>query len=293
LALEHLISIGAESQAYYRLFEIAVVEGDQPAMQKYLKLGAKTVRESDMPAFQFNQASEAVFQGHLRTARELVQAAVRSADRIGLKQNQPAMLAQEARWEAQLGNLQHAEVQARYAAKRTRGIDVELNAALALALAGETQIAEKLADDLEHTHPEDTILQAVSVPLIRATIALQRGNSQQGLELLKISEQYELGIGMYYFPALMPTYVRGQEYLKLRDGTKAAAEFRKILEHRGSGPTSLNYVLAQLGLARADALSGNIADARTAYHDFLVLWKDADADIPVLMQAKAESAKLQ
>jgi len=292
-ALEHLISIGAESQAYYRLFEIAVAEGDQSAMQKYLELAAKTVRESDMPAFQFNQASVAVFQGHLRTARELVQAAVRSADRVGLKQNQPAMLAQEARWEAQLGNLQYAEERARYAAKRTRGIDVELNAALALALAGETQIAEKLADDLEHTHPEDTILQAVSVPLIRATIALQRGNSQQALELLKVSEQYELGIGMYYFPALMPTYVRGQEYLKLRDGTKAAAEFRKILEHRGSGPTSLNYVLARLGLARADALSGNIVGARAAYQDFLVLWKDADADIPVLMQAKAEYAKLQ
>ena len=122
-----------------------------------------------------------------------------------------------------------------------------------------------MADDLERTHPEDTILKAVSVPLIRSTIALQRGNPQQALELLKISEQYELGIGMYYFPALMPTYMRGQTYLKLRDGPKAAAQFQKVLDHRGSGPTSLNYVLAQLGLGRANALAGDTTGAKAAY----------------------------
>ena len=295
-ALEHMISIGAESQAYYAyygLFEIAVAEDDHPAMQKYLELAAKKVKESDIPTFQFNQAGVAAFEGKLRTARELVDAAVRSADRVGLKQNQAAMLAQEARWEAQSGNLQRAGQLARHAAKQAHGIDVELNSALALAFAGETQIAEKLADDLERTHPEDTILKAVSVPLIRSTIALQRGNPQQALELLKISEQYELGIGMYYFPALMPTYMRGQTYLKLRDGPKAAAQFQKVLDHRGSGPTSLNYVLAQLGLGRANALAGDTTGAKAAYGAFLTLFKDADSDIPILMQAKAEYRKLQ
>jgi DNA-binding winged helix-turn-helix (wHTH) protein/tetratricopeptide (TPR) repeat protein len=292
-ALTQLTTIGGESQAYCWLFVVAFAQGDQPAMQKYMELGAKKVQESDMPAFQFNQAGVAAFQGYLRTARELVQAAVRSADRVGLKQNQPAMLAQEARWEAQFGNLQEAQQQARYAAKRAKGIDVELNAALALALAGDLPGAEKLADGLERSHPEDTILKTVSIPLLRSEIAMQRGNPSQAVELLKISEPYELGIGLYYFPALMPTYVRGQAYLKLRDGAKAAAEFRKVLDHRGSGPISLNYVLAQLGLGRANALSGSIVGAGAAYQDFLNLWKDADPDIPILKQAKDEYAKLK
>jgi eukaryotic-like serine/threonine-protein kinase len=90
----------------------------------------------------------------------------------------------------------------------------------------------------------------------------------------------------------MPTYMRGEVYLSMGDGPKAAAEFQKILKHRGSGPTSLNYVLAQLGLGRVQALAGNVAGARAAYQDFLTLWKDADPDIPVLKQAKAEYAKL-
>jgi tetratricopeptide (TPR) repeat protein len=244
-------------------------------------------------AFLFSQADVATFEGKLRTARELVDTAVRSADQVGLKQNHPAMLAQEERWEAQIGNLQRANQQARSVTGNAHGIDVELNASLALALAGDLQTAEKLADDLERTHAQDTILNAVSMPSIRSTIALQRGNPKQALELLKLSKRYELGIGLYYFPALMPTYMRGQAYLAMRDGPEAAAEFQKILEHRGSGPTSMNYALAQLGLGRANALAGNIVGARVAYQDFLTLWKDADPDIPILKQAKAEYAKLQ
>lgn len=292
-ALERLISIGDESQAYCWLFEVAFAQGDQLAMQKYLEIGNSKVKASDRPIFQFNQAEVAAYQVKVRTARELVDSAVRSAHQVGLKQSQPAMLAQEARWEAQVGSLLRARKQARSLADKARGIDVELNSALALALAGDLQTAAKLANDLERTHPQDTILHVVSMPLIRSTIALQRGNPQQAIELLKESEQYELGIGLYYFPALMPTYTRGQAYLNMRDGSKAAAEFQKILDYRGSGSTSLNYVLAQLGLGRAGVLAGNIASARTAYQNFLSFWKDADPDIPILSQAKAEYAKLQ
>jgi eukaryotic-like serine/threonine-protein kinase len=292
-ALEELITIGAESRAYCWLFAVAFAQGDQPAMQKYLEVGDKKVQASDMHTFQFNQAGVAAFEGKLRTARELVNTAVRAADQVGLKQNQPAMLAQEALWEAQIGNLQRADKPARFVVRNAHGIDVELNAALALALAGDLRSAERLADDLERTHPQDTILNTVSMPLIQSTMALQRGNPEQATELLKVSERYELGIGLYYFPALMPTYVRGQAYLKMHDGSKAAAQFQKILDHRGSGPTSLNYVLAQLGLGRANALQGNIARARTAYQDFFRIWKNADPDIPILKEAKAEYARLQ
>jgi len=292
-ALEWFITIGAESEAYCWLPVVAFAQGDQPALRKYLEIGANKVQANNMPAFQFNQAGMAAFVGKLQGSRELVDAALRSANQVGLKQNQPAMLAQEARWEAQMGNLQRAGQRARFAAKQARGIDVELNAALALALAGDLKTARNLADDLEHAHPQDTILQAVSMPLIRATIALQLGEAANALQILKVSERYELGIGLYYFPALMPTYMRGEAYLKLRDGPRGAAEFQKILDHRGAGPTSLNYVLAQLGLGRANAQAGNIKQAKVAYDDFLTLWKDADPDIPILKQAKAEYAKLQ
>ena len=169
---------------------------------------------------------------------------------------------------------------------------METGAALAFALAGNTQSAEAIANNLAHGYPEDTLLHAVSVPLIRCTVELERGDTNRAIELLK-SADYELGFGYVYYPPLFPTYIRGQAYLKARDGSRAAAEFQKVLDHRGVDPISLNYALAHLGLARAYALSADTAKARTAYQDFLTLWKDADPDIPVLKQAKAEYAKLQ
>jgi len=292
LNFEHLIAMGSDSEAYASLLAVAFAQGDQAATQKYLGLAAGRIQESDTPAFQFNQAEMAAFQGKLRTAREFVDAAVRSADRIGLKQNQSSMLAQESRWEAQLGNRRRAREAAKSAAHRARGIDVELNAALALALGGDPQSAEKMASSLEHSRPNDTVLKTVSVPLLRSTIALEKGDPRRALELLKLSERYELGIGLYYFPALMPTYTRGEAYLRMGDGPRAVVEFQKVLNHRGSGPISLNYVLAQLGLGQANLLVGNVAGARIAYRDFLSLWGDADPEIPILKQARAEYAKL-
>ena len=109
----------------------------------------------------------------------------------------------------------------------------------------------------------------------------------------KSANQYELGIGYLYYPPFMPGFMRGQAYLRLRDGSHAAAEFQKILNHRGVDAASPTYALAQLGLARSQSLSGNLNDAKTAYQDFLRTWKDADPDIPILKEAKAEYAKMQ
>jgi tetratricopeptide (TPR) repeat protein len=136
--------------------------------------------------------------------------------------------------------------------------------------------------------PSDTFLNGVSLPTARAAIEIQRGNPAKALEWLRSAGPYELG----QFADFLPIYVRGLAYLRAREGAQAAAEFQKILDHRGVDPLSPLYALARLGLARAYALSGEKDKSRSAYQDFLALWKDADPDIPVLKEAKTEYAKL-
>jgi predicted Zn-dependent protease len=166
--------------------------------------------------------------------------------------------------------------------------------ALALARAGDTAGAENLADELDKTFPRDTLVQRQWLPTVRAGVALQRKDPNQAIELLKVASTIELGsitAGQMIF--LCPVYVRGEAYLMLHDGNRAAAEFQKFIDHRGLVANFPWGALARLGLARAYALQGDTAKARAAYQDFLTLWKDADPDIPILKEAKAEYAKLQ
>lgn len=127
------------------------------------------------------------------------------------------------------------------------------------------------------------------LPTARAAIELQANNPAKAIELLRVVSPYEFG----YNAGLAPTYLRAQAYLQAKDGAKAAAEFRKILEHRGTEPASPLNVLAHLGLARASVMAGDPAQGRLAYQDFLTLWKNADPNIPILQQAEAEYAKLR
>jgi hypothetical protein len=153
-----------------------------------------------------------------------------------------------------------------------------------------------LADDLRKRFPEDTVVQFNYLPTLRAKLALIRSNPQQALDILEVAAPYELGlpaIGFYNWPNLYPVYVRGQAYLAAHQGNQAAAEFQKILDHRGIVLNEPIGALAHLGLARAYILAGDTVKARAAYHDFLTLWKDADPDIPLLKQAKAEYEKLK
>jgi predicted Zn-dependent protease len=177
--------------------------------------------------------------------------------------------------------------------KLARNRDVRAVAALALARAGDAAGAEKLATDLDKTFPLDTLAQRYWLPTIRAGVALERQDPNRAIELLQVASPIELGAQTNIITYLCPAYVRGEAYLMLHDGNRAAAEFQKFIDHRG---LVLNFpwgALARLGLARAYALQGDRAKARTAYQDFLTLWKDADPDIPILKQAKAECAKLQ
>ena len=127
-----------------------------------------------------------------------------------------------------------------------------------------------------------------SEPIIRAAIALQRDRADEAIEFLNAALPYEGGSAAFW-----PNYLRGQAYLRLRHGTRAAAEFQKILDHRGWDPASPMYPLAYLGLARAALLDGDVTKARSAYQDFFAIWKDADPDIPILIEAKQEYEKLK
>jgi predicted Zn-dependent protease len=172
--------------------------------------------------------------------------------------------------------------------------DVRAIAALALARAADTAGAEKLAAELDKAFPLDTLVQRYWLPTIRAAVAMERQDPNRAIELLKVASTIELSsITADLTIFLCPPYVRGEAWLMLRDGNRAAAEFQKFIDHRG---VVMNFpwgALARLGLARAYAFEGDTAKARAAYQDFLGLWKDADPDIPILREAKAEYAKLQ
>ena len=171
--------------------------------------------------------------------------------------------------------------------------DVRDMATLALARAGDMAGAEKLAAELEKTFPLDTLVQRYWLPIIRAGVALERQDSRRAIELLKLPSTIELGLPTTVTTFLCPAYLRGETYLMIHDGNAAAAEFQKFIDHRGLVVNFPWGALARLGLARAYALQGDTAKARVAHQDFLTLRKDADPDIPILKEAKAEYAKLQ
>jgi hypothetical protein len=222
------------------------------------------------------------------------------------------------------GNREQARAEAKAALKLAPSGYVQATAALALARAGDTAGAEKLAAELDKAFPMGTLVQRYWLPTIRAGVALERKEPNRAIELLKAASTVELGLTANLTIFLCPAYLRGEAYLILHDGNRAAAEFQKFIDHRGLVANFPWGALARLGLARAYALRAGLpvaavgarpdaigdrrkedgarraplqpdarAKARAAYQDFLTLWKDADPDIPILKEAKAEYAKLK
>ena len=161
-----------------------------------------------------------------------------------------------------------------------------------LARTGDTSRSQKIADDLVRQYPTDTVLNKVFVPLALATSDLQRNQPAQAVAQLEVATPYELG-SEPGSAGYWVNYIRGEAFLHLTQGAKAATEYQKILDHRGVAPLDVTYNLSHLGLGRAYALQGNTAAAKSAYQDFFAAWKDADPDLPVLKQAKAEYEKLR
>jgi ATP/maltotriose-dependent transcriptional regulator MalT len=236
------------------------------------------------------------WSGRLGKARELSRQAIESARRSDEKEPAAFWQTNAALREALFGNADAARQNAAAAVALAPGShDAEAQAALAYALAGDTAHAQSLGDDLGKRFPQDTVVQSVWLPTIHAQIETDGKNPARSIELLQVTAPYELGVlggGIVANSCLYPVYVRAEAYQSEHQGSQAAAEFQKILDHRRVVFNEPIGALAHLGLARAYVLQGDTAKARAAYQDFLTLWKDADADIPILVAAKAEYAKL-
>jgi eukaryotic-like serine/threonine-protein kinase len=234
------------------------------------------------------------YHGRLQNARELSRRAEESAKRNDSKETAAFWQGNEALREAEFGDASAAREQAQQALVLAPGRDVWVEVGLALARAGSTTDAEKLSNHLNHEFPLDTLMQNYWIPAIQASIELDRKNADKAIALLQSALPYELADPPPFAAATMyPVYLRGQAYLLAHKGTEAATEFQKIIDHPGVIVNFPLASLARLGLARARNLSADTAAARTSYQDFFALWKDADPDIPILKQAKAEYAKLQ
>ena len=290
--------------AHNALYALAFLGADSTAMAEQERwFGSKPEYENVGLAL---ASDTEAYAGHLRKAREATKQSVGSAIRAGDKESGAIWQENAALREAAYGNAAEARASAAEALKLAPGSQgAEAEAALAFAMAGDTARAESLAQDLEKRYPLDTQTQSLWLPAIQAQLALDRRNSTVALNALQAASSIELGQIMFVIntSCLYPVYVRGEAYLAAGQGSAAAAEFQKILDHSGIVWNCWTGALAHLGVARANALQaqtsqGADADlARTralaAYKDFLTLWKDADPDIPVLRQARAEYAKLQ
>jgi tetratricopeptide (TPR) repeat protein len=286
------------------LYALAFVGSDSVAMAEQQQW---FVGKPDYENFGLVLASDTeACAGHLGNARELTKRSIDSAIRADSKENGAIWQANAALQQAAYGNPAEARQSAAEALKlapASQGVQVE--AALAFAMAGDTVRAEYLAQDLEKRFLLDTQMQSLWLPAIQAQLALDKKNPASALNDLRAASPIELGqIGfLNNLSCLYPTYVRGEAYLAAGQGTAAAGEFQKILDHSGIVWNCWTGALAHLGVARANALQsqtsqGPDADAArvralSAYKDFLTLWKDADPDVPILTQAKAEYANLQ
>ena len=235
------------------------------------------------------QADTEGWYGKLKNAHELTGRAMESANHNDDKENAGAYQADAALRDVESGNPEQARAEANAALNLAPNRHVRAMVALALAQTGDTARAEQLAAELTKNFPQDTVVQNYWLPTIRAAVALQRKDPNRAIELLKTASTIEL---QYSTAILCPVYLRGESYLMLHDGNRAAAEFQKFIDHRGLVVNSPWGALARLGLARAYAMQNETTRARAAYQDFLTLWKDADPDVPILKQAKAEYAKL-
>jgi tetratricopeptide (TPR) repeat protein/predicted Ser/Thr protein kinase len=264
------------ARIHQRFLEIAYVEGDDAAAAREIQWFAGNPAE--YLSFGLQAANQNAL-GQRRESSKLYRRAAETALRHGLRNTAAEFEEADARADALSGNCQTVRRLGR--------------PALALAMCGDAARAEKLAGETSKLFPNGTLWNAVQLPAISAAIALKRDQPSKAVELLASASPYERA-----HPEVV--YLRGLAYLGLREGAEAAAEFQKIADHKGANWGSdwqhpywgQFYSLSYLGLARAFALAGDTAKARAAYQDFLTLWKDADPDIPILMQAKAEYAKL-
>lgn len=289
-AAEHKLEI---PDFWVQRYDIAFLKGDAARMEQAVSGEGKPGANYWLS---YHEAFVLAYSGQLQQARRVGQHAEDLALQAGLREEASLFEAAAALREGFLGNAAEARLRATKALALPHNRDVEFGAAFALALAGDNSRSKALADQLERHFPEDTSVKFSYLPSVRALLALNQGKAAEALNLLEAAVPDELGVPHSsfhgFFGALYPIYVRGEAYLALKEGVKAAAEFQKIIDHNVIVVSDPMGALARLQLARAYALAGDKARAKSAYSDFLNLWNHADADIPIFKQAKAEYARL-
>ncbi len=275
-------------------YQLAFLKNDKDGMAQQMAWAAGKPGIEDVMLSM--QADSLAYSGQLQKAEEVTRQAVASALRADEKETAATYQAEAALRNALFGNAGAARQLSAAALEVSNGRDVQFLSALALAIAGDAAKAQSLANDFMKRFPEDTVVKFVYLPTIRAQLALLRNDAGKAIAELQTASPYDLGqvsnggtVGI----ALYPVYVRAEAFRAAKQGSQSAAEYQKILDHRGVVVYEPIGALSHLGLGRAYALQSETAKARTAYQDFLTLWKDADPNIPVLIAAKTEYAKLQ
>ena len=287
-ALAHQLDSGFLRQYMYLL---AFLRGNAAQMEQQVAWAAGKPGDEDVLLSM--QSDTEAYYGRLSRARDFSRRAADSAIRAYSKETAALWQLNAALREAELGNTALAEQGITAALALSQARDVKLFAALTAGRSGDAPRARALAEELEKSYPTDTIMKLYWLPTINAAIELNKGNSSQALKYLEAVAPYELGTADTFINYLYPAYVRGQAYLRTHKGTAAAAEFQKMLDHRGIVQNFVTGSLAHLQIGRAYAMAGDTAKAKAAYQGFFALWKDADLDVPILKQAKVEYANLQ
>jgi tetratricopeptide (TPR) repeat protein len=284
-----------QNNAYYAvlLYEIAFLKNDTAGMALQVAQSAGTQGVGDeMIGLEANTAA---YSGRLKDAREFFSEAADLAERSKESESVATYSADSGLTEALFGNADEARRGAALAMASSTGRDVRFGSALALGFVGDNVNAQAVIDDLAKRFPEDTLVQFNYLPTLRAELSIRKGDAPQAIATLRAAAPYELGesgASPTIWTVLYPAFVRGEAYLAAHQGSAAAVEFQKILDHRGVVLNEPIGALAHLEIGRAEALAGDTAKARAAYQDFFALWQHADADIPILKQARAEFAKL-
>jgi len=278
---------------HQEIYYLSFLKGDTPEMERQVAWASGKPGTEDL--LLSVQSDTEAYYGRLGKARDFSRRAVDAAVRANAKEAAALWQVNAAMREAEFGNSAVAKQDVASAlALAPGGRDVKLFAALALARAGDTAHAKAIVEELERNYPSQTVLKVYWLPTIKSAIELNANNSSQALVFLEAAAPYELGQpSQLQLGTMYPAYIRGQAQLLAHNGPAAAAEFQKFLDHRGIVINFPLGALAHLGLARAYALSGDTAKAKAAYQDFSSLWKEADSDIPILKQAKAEYERLQ
>jgi serine/threonine protein kinase len=284
--LRRAFDAGMDS-VFLRLIQniLAFLEGDTVTIQRNIEWAKGRAGSGNLLA---TRAGMAMYYGKVRESRGFLQQAVEEAKGGHSPKRAANYLATAADEEATVGDLAEAKIFAEAALALDRSADTQSFVAFYFARAGDRVGVQKTIELLNKELARDTIIQNQRIPMLRSMIEHDPAKAVEDLEPTRPTE-FGGGPGL----GLSAVYERGLAYLRWKHGPEAATEFQRILAHRTIAPLSLVNPLSQLGLARARVLAGDVAGARTTYQDFFALWKDADPDIPILKQAKAEYAKLQ